>query len=222
MAHYLVFIESSTDPKVSNDKEEVFKRMGLEDHISGCDALQIPAEESPSGLSGVLYAWRSKGDDQIIVNKEKQEWVKSAAGYWVGVWKDKMPTEQQLRRTYTQNGEWVEFGRIRETWKMPTPTTIDQRIALADDGTWTYQPIRELAWYGDEMSKRKAACEIAEDDGTMKVNVSYDMFEVTSLIVRVLRINYRITPEVCHLMDMFTQRNVSNAYGRMMGLTFEE
>ncbi len=158
----------------------------------------------------------------MVVNKDKQIWMRSAAGYWVGVWKDKMPTEQQLRRTYTQNGEWMEFGDKRETWKVPTPVTIDQRLALSDDGTWVYQPIRELSWFGDEMSKRRADLEFKEVDGKLMINLAFNGPEVVSLLVRVLRINYRITPEVCHLLDMFTQRNIKSAYGRLMDLTFEE
>jgi hypothetical protein len=224
VAHHLIFIESPTEVGANTDREQVFRQMGLEDHTSGCDALPLSAEESPSGNPGILYAWRSKGDDQMIVRKDKQTWMKSVSGYWVGVWNDNLPTEAQLRRPYTQHGEWVEFGDRRETWKLPTPATIDQRIALSDDGSWVYRPIRELSWYSDEVSKRRSGCEIGEqhESGDLTINVSYDMFDVTSLIVRALRINYRLTPEVCHLLDMFSARNVTFAYGRMMGLDFKE
>ena len=197
--------------------------MGLEDHMTGCDALPIPAEESPSGHSGILYAWRSKGDDQIIVKKDQQEWMKSEAGYWVGVWKDKMPTEQQLRRTYTQKGVWVAFGANRETWKVPTPQTIDQRLALSDDGSWQYQPIRELAWYGDEVAKIWSTCEVTDVDSNGHTNfvVPTNVLDIVNLLVRVLRINYRITPEVCHMLDMFTKTQVLTAYGLMIDAKFE-
>jgi hypothetical protein len=116
----------------------------------------------------------------------------------------------------------MEFGDKRETWKVPTPITIDQRLALSDDGTWKYQPIRELSWLGDEVSKRRADLDFKEVDGKLMINVVFDGPEVVSLLVRVLRVNYRITPEVCHLLDMFTHRNIKNAYGRLMDLTFEE
>jgi len=52
--------------------------------------------------------------------------------------------------------------------------------------------------------------------------VSFDVYDATALIVRALRINYRITPEVCHLLDLFTERNITNAYGKILGLTLEE
>jgi len=218
MAHHLIFIGSSC-----TGDGEVLKRLGLEDHIAGMEASQLAGEQSPDGEPGNLYAWRAKGNEQMVVNKDKQTWVKSASGYWVGIWNESPPSETELRRPYMQNGVWLEFGEEKKgTWKLPTPATIDQKLALSDDGNWKYLPIRQLAWYSEEMSKRRAGCEIIGDGDEAKINVSFDVYDATALIVRALRINYRITPEVCHLLDLFTERNITNAYGKILGLTLEE
>ncbi len=218
MAHHLIFIDHE---KINGESVDVvFKRLGLEDHSKGCDALAISDEESPSGKDGMLFAWRSKGDDQIIVKKAEQEWMKSAAGYWVGVWKDNLPTESQLRRMYMQKGQWIELRGGK--WKLPTPATIDKDMALSDDGTWKYVPIRELSWYSEECEKRYADFIIDEADGKMSMKVAYDPLEVMDLFIRALRINYRITPEVVHLMRLVTARNISEVYGMMFGLKFDE
>lgn len=220
MAHHLVFIENEVAQ--GKPKDKLFKEIGLEDHIAGCDALPVSAEESPCDKAGILFAWRSPKDNQIIVKMSEQEWMKSAAGYWVGVWKDNLPTEEQLRRTYMQKGQWIELRGGK--WKLPTPATIDKDLALNDDGTWKYVPIRELSWYSEECEKRYADFEFGEVDenGKMAMRLVYHPLEVVNLIVRALRINYRITPEVVHLMRLVTERNVSEAYGKIFDLSFTE
>jgi hypothetical protein len=218
VAHHLVFVENEVAK--GEPKDVVFKRIGLEDHIAGCDALPVSDEESPCDKAGILFAWRSRGDDQIIVKRDQQDWMKSASGYWVGVWKDKLPTEEQLRRNYMQKGQWIELKGGK--WKLPTPATIDKDLALNDDGTWKYVPIRELSWYSEECEKRYADFQIDEADGKMSMRVAYNPLETINLIIRALRINYRITPEVVHMMRLITERNISEAYGMMFGLTFTE
>lgn len=218
MAHHLVFIEN--DVANGEPKDVVLKKLGLEDHIAGCDALPVSDEESPCDKAGILLAWRTPKDNQIIVKKAEQQWMKSALGYWVGVWKDNLPTESQLRRSYMQKGQWIELKG--ERWKLPTPATIEKDLALNDDGTWKYVPIRELSWYSEECEKRHADFKIEEAGGDMSIQVAYDPLEVINLIIRALRINYRITPEVVHMMRLITSRNLSEAYGMMFGLTFNE
>jgi hypothetical protein len=218
VAHYLVFVDNETAKGRRHD--EVFSELGLEDHVAGCTGLPVSDEDSPSGNAGILFAWTSKGDNEISYKPAMQEWMKSKAGYWVGVWKDKMPSESQLRRAYMQKGQWIDLRG--DKWKLPTPATIDKDMALSDDGTWRYVPIRELSWYSEECEKRYADFVVDEADGKMSLKVAYDPLEVMDLFIRALRINYRITPEVVHLMRLVTARNISEAYGMMFGLKFDE
>jgi hypothetical protein len=220
VAHHLVFVDNEL--LRGESKEAAFKRVGLEDHTAGCDALQVSPEQSPSGSAGILFAWRSKGDDQIIFNAEKQQWMKSADGYWVGVWKDNLPTEEQLRRPYMQKGVWVPFG-TGEKWKLPTVATIDQELALKDDGKWEYKPLRELSWYSEEIEKRQSSFDYEETpEGGLNVNLRYDPLEDIQLVIRALRINYRILPEVVAMTRLMTTRNVKEAYGIMFNMKFVE
>ncbi len=218
MAHHLVFIENEVAK--GRPTEVVLKEVGLEDHVAGCTGLPVSDEDSPSGKAGILFAWTSKGDNEISYKPASQEWMKSALGYWVGVWKDNMPTESQLRRAYMQKGQWLELRGGK--WKLPTPATIDKDMALNDDGTWKYVPIRELSWYSEECEKRYADFIFDEVDGIPMMKVNYNPLEVMDLFIRALRINYRITPEVVHLMRLVTARNISEAYGMMFGLKFDE
>jgi len=220
VAHHLVFIENEVAK--GEDKATLFKRLGLEDHTAGCDALPVSSEESPSEQAGTLFAWRTKGDDQIIVNKEKQEWLKSADGYWVGVWKDNLPKEEQLRRPYMQKGKWITF-RAGDKWKLPTVSTIDQELALKDDGKWEFKPLRELSWYSEEIEKRHSSFEYGEvAEGSVSIHMNYDALEVIELVIRALRINYRLLPEVAALMRLMTKRDISEAYGAMFDIRFME
>lgn len=220
MAHHLVFIDNEL---VKGDsKEAVFKRLGLEDHTAGCDSLLVSAEESPSKNAGLMFAWRTKGDDQIIFNVDKQQWMKSCDGYWVGVWKDKLPTEEQLRRPYMQKGKWLVLNG-GDRWKLPTPATIEQELALQDDGTWTYTPLRELSWLSDEIEKRQSSFVVGESsDGTVDIHLSYDPREAIGLIIRALRINYRMLPEVVAMTRLMTTRNVSEAYGMLFDISLKD
>lgn len=218
MAHYLVFVENELAK--GRPTEVVFKEIGLEDHVAGCTGLPVSDEDSPSGKAGILFAWTSKGDNEISYQPAAQEWMKSIHGYWVGVWKDKLPTECQLRRAYMQKGQWFELRG--DKWKFPTPATIDKDMALNDDGTWKYVPIRELSWYSEECEKRYSDISFEERDDKVYSVFTYNPLEVMDLLIRALRINYRITPEVVHLMRLVTARNISEAYGMMFGLKFDE
>jgi hypothetical protein len=220
VAHHLVFVENELAK--NEPKEVLFKRIGLEDHTAGAVGLPVSADESPSGNAGTLFAWTSKGDDQIIVKKDQQEWMKSCDGYWVGVWKDNLPTEERLRRPYMQKGIWITF-RSGDRWKLPTASSIDQELALKDDGKWEFKPLRELSWYSEEVEKRRSSFTFGEvEDGQVQINLSYDPREAIELIIRALRINYRILPEVAAMMRLMTTRNVSEAYGAMFDISFDE
>lgn len=220
MAHHLVFVENELAK--GEPKEVLFKRIGLEDHTAGAVGLQVSAEDSPSGNAGTLFAWTTKGDDQIIVKKDQQEWMKSCDGYWVGVWKDNLPTEERIRRPYMQKGVWVALG-TGDKWKLPTVATIDQELALKDDGKWEYKPLRELSWYSEEIEKRQSSFDYEETpEGGMNVNLRYDPLEDIQLVIRALRINYRILPEVVAMMRLMTTRNVKEAYGIMFNMKFVE
>lgn len=216
MAHHLIFIPSTVT--LGRSIDVVFKELGIEDHIGGCTPMPLNDADSPCGESGMLYAWMSKGDDQLIVNKDKQTWMKSASGYWVGVWKDNYPTEAQLRRAYMQPGIWIPGFCKDETWKLPTPESLNPQMALDDDGSWKYVPMREYAWYTEEIQRRRAEMEEVEEDGKVFYRYTVNPLLDIALLIRALRINYRMLPEVAHMCAMFTRDDVNAAYTKMLGL----
>lgn len=219
MAHHLIFIEQSVS--AGKPIAEVFKQVGLEDHVGGVTPFPLNAEDSPSGEPGILYGWLHKVGAQLCVNKEKQTWKKSHSGYWVGVWKDDLPTESDLRRPYMQPaGSWIQNKAGGEPWKFPIPSTLDQRLALADDGTWKYVPLREHSWYIEECEKRRKQMAMVDENGETKFRFMAfsNPADDINLVIRGLRINYRITPEVCDMAEMFTVQEVTHAYATMLGL----
>jgi len=215
VAHHLIFIEQSIS--AGRPIAEVFKEVGLEDHVGGVTPMPLNAEDSPSGEPGILCGWLYKVGSQLIVNKEKQTWKKSHMGYWVGVWKDDLPTESDLRRPYMQPGIWIPGIAGDKTWKMPTPQSLNPRMALDDDGTWKYVPMREFSWYTEEIQKRRAEMELVEENGTSFFRYNINPTSDIVLLIRALRINYRITPEVCDIAEMFTRDAVNAAYAQMLG-----
>lgn len=215
MAHHLIFIPSAVTQ--GRPIDVLFKAVDLEDHIGGCTAMSLNDADSPCGEAGMLYAWLSKGDNNMIVDKDKQKWMKSASGYWVGVWKDNYPTEEQLRRPYMQPGLWIPGLAGDKTWKLPVPESLNPRMAMDDDGSWKFVPMREYAWYVEEIQKRRAEMETIEEDGQKFWRYDLNPLVDIALLIRVLRINYRMLPEVCHLCEMFTRDDVNAAYKQMLG-----
>jgi len=215
VAHHLIFVPATISK--GRPLDVVFKELNLEDHMGGCLPLAVSEGDSPSGESGILCGWQSPGDNNVIVNKEKQKWMKSASGYWVGIWSDSYPTEEQLRRPYMQPGLWIPGLAGDKTWKLPIPETLNPRMALDDEGTWKFVPMREYAWYVEEIQKRRAEMETVEEDGQTFWRYNLNPLVDIALLIRVLRINYRLLPEVCHLCEMFTRDDVNSAYKQMLG-----
>jgi hypothetical protein len=143
----------------------------------------------------------------------------SKHNYDVVIWKDSPPQEKELRRTKTQGGKFIKFGEDGGTlWKVAASGEIDARIHFEDDESVRFTPIRKYAWFVDECQKILQETITIEGDS---VSYRYNMSDAAALVLKSLRINYRLTPEVVNHIGLLTVRNISEAYQAILGLNFK-
>lgn len=220
MSGYMIFLENRAD---APDKlEDYLKLVGLEDHLPGAEVGVVAAQDSPTGHPGKLLIWKAKGDNQHRIDKEKQEFIHNKKyNYHVVIWKDSPPTEQELRRVKTQGGKFVKFGEEPNDtlWKIATPSQIDSRIHFEDDESVRFIPIKKYAWFVDECEKFREGMIHIEGDS---IKYRWMVQDAAALVLKSLRINYRLTPEVVNYINLFTGNNVNTAFHEIMGLDAKE
>lgn len=198
--HFLIFIP---DAKPS-ELDAIAKTSGLSDLLGGHDAL--PNAVGPESQTGLMLGWLSPANPRMHYEPSQQDWQPSVAKtdtgrprYWVGIWKDHPPTESELRRNYTQDGPRVKFGQC--TWKLPTPATVDARAVYEDDGSMRWEVVRQYSWVCDEADAVRE--KYLEDFGLRQVMFAVNPKEQVDWLLKLLRINYRITPEVAVYLDLW-------------------
>jgi hypothetical protein len=200
---------------------EYLKSVGLEDHAQGAEVMVVTAKESFTGQPGKLIAWKAIGDNQHRIDQEKQIYIHNKRNnYHVVIWKDAPPKEAELRREKTQGGKFIRFGEDgdQSSWKIAAHGQIDQRIHFEDDESVRFTPIRKYAWFVDECQKILEETMTIEGDS---VSYKYSMADAAALVLKSLRINYRITPEVVNHLNLLTIKNISDAYQAILGLNFK-
>lgn len=202
--HFLVFLPNSTQQTLETD----CKLAGLTDLRGGEDVM--PAVNGPDGLTGIMLGWTGPTNPHMHYDPAKQEWlpsiVKDDAGkprYYVGIWKDSPPKESELRRNYTQSGVRVQFGD--EKWKLPKPDTVDARAVYADDGSMRWETVRQFAWVCDEADALRD--EYLQDFGIKAMVFRVDPKTQVEWLLRLLRINYRLTPELAAHLGLWVGRD---------------
>lgn len=201
--HFLTFIPDCSP----NQIEDRAKAAGLLDLLGGHNA--VVWNEGPGGLSGVVIAHMQVIGSRHDYSPKEQEWVPSVAKidgkplYYVGFWTKEEPKENELRRHYTQAGPLTQFGAAK--WKLPTPDTVDARAVYADDGSMRWETIRQFSWMCDE-------AKIIRDEYLQEFGVRDMVFRVEpsvqiNWLLKLLRVNYRLLPEVAVRLDMWTGKD---------------
>lgn len=184
--------------------ESTSRACGLSSLLTGHDVL--PNMPGPHGGTGLQIGWPSPTQPRFHYEADSQQWVPSILKddvgkprYWVGFWKDQTPKENELRRHYTQAGPLVELGNQR--WKLPTPTTIDARAVYADDGSMRWEVIRQYSWVCDEAEQLRQT--YLEEFGLRSIVFRSEPSAQIGWLLKLLQINYRITPEVAVHLDLW-------------------
>jgi hypothetical protein len=210
--HFQLFIPR-LNPVDAAEKPAELQRIarlaGFDDMLLGGETMQCP--HGPDGGHGVLMNWTRPGNTQVVYRPAEQTWVPSYQKdaddgrpmYWVGFWNDSPPAESELRRHYTHGGAPMVFGS--QTWLLPTPTTVDQRAMYNDDGSMRWVPLREFSWLCDE-------AELMRERYIERAGEKIQMFETNpaeqvTWLLRLLKVNYRITPEVAVHLDLWSRKN---------------
>jgi len=201
--HFLTFIPDCSP----NQIEDRAKAAGLLDLLGGHNA--VVWNEGPGGLSGVAIAHMQVIGSRHDYSPLEQEWVPSVQKidrkplYYVGFWAKELPKENELRRHYTQAGPVTQFGTSR--WKLPTPDTVDARAVYADDGSMRWETIRQFSWMCDEAKLIRE--EYLIDFGVRDMVFRVEPSEQVSWLLKLLRVNYRLLPEVAVRLDMWTGKD---------------
>ena len=220
--HYQLFLPESTKPAEGNHSAWLAS-VGLEDH---CDGFTPMMGEGPDG-KGVLIGWTNSRSNnrQVTYRPESQTWVKSlplngqeAGRYWVGFDNENPPTQSELRRPYTQSGEFLQLGK--EKWKIPTLHTAPKEAQYQDDGSWHWVPVREFAWLVDEATTYRE--ELITNREEKLIVLNKNPAEFINWIVRLLRVNYHMLPEVAAHLHMFPEEHVVRVLLRSLSMVQSE
>lgn len=214
--HYLVFIPNAKPA----DLEQFAKTDGLTDLLDG--GHDVMTVEGPIGQSGLMLGWLSPTNPHMHVDRAKQEWlpslVKDDAGvprYHVGIWKDNPPTQSELRRNYTQKGNLTQLGE--EKWILPTPDTVDARAVYADDGTMRWEVTRKFSWLCDEA--KLITEQYLSEFGLRQMVFNVNPAAQVDWLLKLLRINYRMLPEVAVYLDLWVGRDhLMDVFLKTLGL----
>lgn len=197
--HFLVFIPDCQP----SDLEQRAKSAGLADLLTGHDTL--PSIVGPDNDMGIMLAWTSPTSPRHDYSPNEQEWIPSVQKkdgkplYWVGFWKEKPPTESELRRHYTQAGKLIQFGQAK--WKLPTPDSVDARAVYADDGSMRWETVRQFSWVCDEAKTLVGT--YMEEFGLRSLVFKNEPSSQINWLLSLLRVNYRILPEVAVHLDLW-------------------
>ena len=226
--HYLLYLPN--DEKSGALKERL-TAVGLDDHID--NATSNGCEAGPDGKPGTLLGWTStaSGNTRIEYRADEQEWKASyktesadAGAYWVGIWTASPPTEGELRRHYTQQGELTEFGSNKEKWKLPTPGSVRRRVSFeamaADDGSDRWVPVRAMSWLIDEAARYRD--EVLDNSREKILTFQWNPHEWAYWVLRLLKVNYHLTPEVADYLELFQDEQVKEGVLKSLELRVVE
>jgi hypothetical protein len=207
--HFILHLAGAT----TKDLEHRAKVAGVADLFGGHDVLAMA--EGPQGVAGINAGWLSPDNQRMHYEPSAQIWkpsflqIDGQPAFWVGFWKDSLPKENQLRRVLTQPGSLIQLGE--QKWKLPTPDTVDAEAIYRADGTMFWEPVSRFAWMVDEAAQLREA--YLQESGVRMFVFKADPTPQIDWLTKLLRVNYRITPEVAahlhlwigkdHILDVF-------------------
>ena len=213
--HFLTFIPDCQPGQIESRAQSA----GMLDLLGGHNA--IVCQSGPSDQPGVMIAHMNAPGSRHDYSPGEQKWVPSILkidgkpAYWVGFWKEKPLLENELRRHYTQSGPLVQFGSAK--WKLPTPDTVDARAVYADDGSMRWEVIRQFSWMCDEAKLIHG--EYLEDFGTREMVFRMEPSVQINWLLKLLRVNYRLLPEVAVHLNMWTGKtHIMDTFLSTLGL----
>ena len=184
--------------------QEAMESVGLGELAHGVDVLP---SDGPDG-GGVMIGWLDSTNADARYLPDEQTWVPASTQwggelgrYWVGLWNDSPPTENELRRPDHRRGAQIKLGN-GEHWSVATPNTIQHFPHFDAEGKLAQVPDAQFNWLTTDLDKFKASRITQNEDDPTSVFVSFDFEEDFDFICRLLQVNYRVTPEVIAQMKL--------------------
>ena len=217
---YFIFVPGQSDGSV----KDRFNALGLgsiEHEIQG------KPSEGPGDQRGILFGWLSSTQNNLIYKPEAQTWIPSAkagdretGAYWVGVWNDSPPTEEELRKPNHRRGSFVKLGNC-ERWSVVVPKDLDRFPLLNADGSLTWVVDEAFNWLVSSIDKRRSeALSTLQDDGTVEITFNWEAD--WQFLVSVLAVNYRVTPEIVSHMKLFSQQSIRELISALMDMPLSQ
>lgn len=189
----------------SQSAQEALLRVGLGDLADDATGLHVP--ESPAGQPGLLIVWPRPGDppqfDGLLALLDWTPaiaWEDRPAGrYWIGFSREKPLGPEQLKRRRQEPGTWVIAGDGNR-WCLPSVETLPRDYIPCNGGWGLALPERynELVMAASEMSFR-----------VRHEKTELPMADGLSFVLRFLRLNYRMTPEVMARLRLLNEENAA-------------
>jgi len=187
--------------------QDIMESVGLGEIARGMDAQKQQA--GPAG-HGINLGWLDSVQSDMRYLPDQQTWLPSLKpkAYWIGIWNDSAPTEEDLRRPDHRTG--VQIGLNNgESWTVPTPDTLE-RFPQPDPerpGQIMWSVDEQFNWLVTDLNKIVA--ERVTQDGENQLLV-FDKEQDFDFFCRLLQVNYRITPEVIMHLRLMSDVFVSD------------
>jgi len=206
MARFQVFIPKSEQVPLENLlPQQPLEAVGLADLITNAAGQE---SIGPEDQHGILVSWPTTGDADTGYKPEVQTWVPAvpseglaAKRYWVGIWNDKKPTPQNLKRPYPYPGVHVALNDGNE-WTVPIAKELPNELKLADDGSVKFVVQRQ---YHDVWAEAFAW---ADKFGKEGPDGEFEWGDLYQYILKVYKLNYMITGELVSELGLFSQSNL--------------
>lgn len=220
--HYQLFIPHETG-KPLGTAQQALERVGLADLIPGHEGRdsQGPGEAS----QGHLIAWRRPGkNDRMHFNASEQTWIPAIPNgpdgegrgrYWVGFWNDSPIVPEDLQLPQATWGATYQLGD-GNVWVIPTLRSFNHDIVRnAETGEWetTVQARYHKAHFGAMYWAERLQNE---------PEVSASWGELADYVESVLRLNYRLIPEVTNHLRLFSTHTMISTLYAVIGIATQE
>jgi len=188
-------------------------------------------ENGPNGAGGVLIYEEATPIARAQVAPAAQLWklreiIPGLGNVWVGMWRDWIPTEEDLRRAKPTVGElgneWVAIPGSG-SWLLPvlTHATGNSRLPraaeLADDGSIVWAPVLALADW-EERGRRLWETAVATMELRAPAGPVLSSSEILALVHQALAVHYRVGRAEINMLQIFPGESFLAAAFAMVGL----